>query len=240
MARGAAPLEAPVRVEQALGRAFREQRQAAIPAPATFALGWRGRLALAATAAAAAVAVTLWLSTNRATPRPEPTPQIVQDSTPEPGAASPAPDRLATLPAAETQRAPVQEEAPTRASRPAIAPKREQPAPAAVAADQPQEPTPTVAAAAAPQVREIKTDFLPLVYGDDLSSYQGAQLVRVRLPREALTYFGLPSHGLSGEHVPADVLLGEDGTARAVRFVRYARGGSETREIHVFEGSRGR
>jgi hypothetical protein len=80
-----------------------------------------------------------------------------------------------------------------------------------------------LAAAAAPTAREITTDFLPLVYGDDLSRYEGAQLVRVRLPSEALAYFGLPAHGLSGERIPADVLLAEDGTARAVRFVRYAR-----------------
>jgi hypothetical protein len=142
----------------------------------------------------------------------------------EPPNESPAPDRVATLPA-ETQRTPAREQEPQRLFRPAIAPTNKEPR-AVVPATEPQEQV----AAATPPLREITTDFLPLVYGDDLSSYEGARLVRVRLPSEALTYFGLPAHGSYGERVPADVLLDEDGTARAVRFVRYARtGGAEMR-----------
>ena len=211
MARNAAPLEAPVQMEQTLRRAFREQQQT--PQPVPFRIGWRGRFAWAA-AAAAAVAVALWLSTNRVAPRPEPAPGIVaHESAPEPAIKSSEPDRLATLPAAEIAQTPAQEKAaPGGHGGP---PLRN---PTAQATESP-EPTSAVAAPA----REITTDFLPLVYGDDLSRYQGAQLVRVRLPSEALAYFGLPAHGLSGERIPADVLLAEDGTARAVRFVRYAR-----------------
>jgi hypothetical protein len=41
----------------------------------------------------------------------------------------------------------------------------------------------------------------------------------VRLPSSALLYFGLPASP-SGEAVEAGVLLGGDGLARAVRFVR--------------------
>jgi hypothetical protein len=46
-------------------------------------------------------------------------------------------------------------------------------------------------------------------------------LVRVELPRSALTSFGIPLDAeRTGGRVKADVLLGEDGTARAIRFVR--------------------
>ena len=135
---------------------------------------------------------------------------------------------MATLPATETPAAEVPEKKPdkrpTGVSRPAIAPTPVEPVVEAVVVNNPQEPVAS-AAVATPPAREITTDFLPLVYGDDLSSYEGGQLIRVRLPSEALAYFGLPAHGFSGERVPADVLLAEDGTARAVRFVRYARTG---------------
>lgn len=227
MARSAAPLVAPAHVEQALRMAFREQHQASGPAPARFSLGWRARFALAAAAAGAVVAVSFWVSTNRVTTRPEPAPTtIAQDPAREPVAESPAPDRSATLPRVETQRLPPEEET-ERASRPANPPRHKEP-PAALSADRDQDPAAPIAAVV-PPIREITTDFLPLVYGGDLSG-QGLQLVRVRLPRDALGYFGLPAHGFSGERIPADVLLGEDGTARAVRFVRYAREGTQNRE----------
>jgi len=70
--------------------------------------------------------------------------------------------------------------------------------------------------------REIVTDFFPLVYGEGFSPYERPRVVRIQVTNQALAYFGLPVHGDPGEPIPADVLLGEDGTARAVRFVRYA------------------
>jgi hypothetical protein len=68
---------------------------------------------------------------------------------------------------------------------------------------------------------ELKTDFLPLMAVRPLSPLEQRQIVRVRLPRSALHVFGLPVNmERSREPVQADVLLGEDGTALAVRFVR--------------------
>lgn len=68
---------------------------------------------------------------------------------------------------------------------------------------------------------EIATDFLPLTYGGNLSQLDGGQVVRVELPRSALQSFGLPMNAeRAGERVKADVLLGHDGVARAIRFVR--------------------
>ncbi|HYM09203.1 MAG TPA: hypothetical protein VEU62_00650 [Bryobacterales bacterium] len=68
---------------------------------------------------------------------------------------------------------------------------------------------------------EVATDFLPLPYGDALTTLEGSHLVRIRLSHSALTTFGLPvNQDRRGELIQADVLLGEDGLARAIRFVR--------------------
>lgn len=68
---------------------------------------------------------------------------------------------------------------------------------------------------------EIATDFLPLSYGSDLTQLEGGQVVRVELPRAALQSLGLPMNvERASEHVKADVLIGSDGVARAIRFIR--------------------
>ena len=49
----------------------------------------------------------------------------------------------------------------------------------------------------------------------------GGQIVRVQLPRAALANFGLPVNmDRYNEKVKADVLLGVDGRAHAIRFVQ--------------------
>lgn len=67
---------------------------------------------------------------------------------------------------------------------------------------------------------EIVTDFIPLMQGGRFAQGEGGHLVRVELPRSALASFGLPVNAEAGGRVKADVLLGEDGLARAIRFVR--------------------
>jgi hypothetical protein len=63
--------------------------------------------------------------------------------------------------------------------------------------------------------------FFPLLYGDDLSGLEAGRVVRVRLPGTALASFGVPvSEERRTERVEAEVLLGEDGLARAIRFER--------------------
>jgi hypothetical protein len=67
--------------------------------------------------------------------------------------------------------------------------------------------------------REVMTDFLPVVY--DPEPIERGHVVRVRLPRASLAVFGLPVNEQHAEEpIKADVLLGEDGLARAVRFVK--------------------
>jgi hypothetical protein len=69
--------------------------------------------------------------------------------------------------------------------------------------------------------RESTTEFLPLFYGSVPSS--STHIVRMEVPRASLAQFGLASAHDMGQTtgtVIADVLVGDDGLARAVRFVR--------------------
>jgi hypothetical protein len=67
--------------------------------------------------------------------------------------------------------------------------------------------------------REVMTEFIPIVY--DPEPIERGQIVRIRLPRTALATFGIPVNEEHAEEgIRADVLLGEDGLARAVRFVK--------------------
>jgi hypothetical protein len=64
---------------------------------------------------------------------------------------------------------------------------------------------------------------MPLMYGN--VPMTDGHLVRLEVPRLALARFGLASPDMivaeaAGRTVLVDVLVGEDGLARAVRFVR--------------------
>jgi len=74
-------------------------------------------------------------------------------------------------------------------------------------------------------ISEIKSDFLPLPYSSVPTP--SVRMVRLEVPRQALASFGLVSGDVIGAvsdsgtaTVTADVLVGDDGLARAVRFVR--------------------
>jgi hypothetical protein len=74
---------------------------------------------------------------------------------------------------------------------------------------------------ASPGNTEIATDFLPLTYGAATNLEEGGRMVRVELPHSALATLGLPVNmDRANERVKADVLLGVDGLAHAIRFVR--------------------
>jgi hypothetical protein len=78
-----------------------------------------------------------------------------------------------------------------------------------------------LAAASDPRPQEVATDFIPLVQGGPYTQAEEGHLVRVELPRSALASFGLPVNAEApGGRVKADVLMGQDGIARAIRFVR--------------------
>ena len=68
---------------------------------------------------------------------------------------------------------------------------------------------------------EFVTDFITVAGTDPAERIDSPILVRVRLPRAALVKFGLPmNEERSSEFVKADVVLGHDGLARAIRFVQ--------------------
>lgn len=63
--------------------------------------------------------------------------------------------------------------------------------------------------------------FVALSYADGSYPMESGQVVRVRVPRAALASLGFPvNEELLAESVNADVVFGEDGIARAIRFVR--------------------
>ena len=68
---------------------------------------------------------------------------------------------------------------------------------------------------------EIATDFIPLMNRESLAQLDSGQVMRVELPRSALMSYGLPMNmERADERIKADVLVGNDGLARAIRFVR--------------------
>jgi len=65
--------------------------------------------------------------------------------------------------------------------------------------------------------------FVTLPYADDPAVAENGAVIRVVLTPSALASLGLPVTGIdSGESVPADLLVSEDGTPQAVRFVSQA------------------
>ncbi|HUQ92227.1 MAG TPA: hypothetical protein VM120_11150 [Bryobacteraceae bacterium] len=68
---------------------------------------------------------------------------------------------------------------------------------------------------------ENVTGFIPLRYGKPVEAGETFQILRIQLPRAELLRMGLPvaMDGASNSTVRADVLLGEDGLAKAIRFV---------------------
>lgn len=74
-----------------------------------------------------------------------------------------------------------------------------------------------------PSPAEVATDFFPLQYGSDPRLLSNGTLVRVRLPRAVMDNFGFPVDAERRmERIQADVLLGGDGQAQAIRFVQPA------------------
>ena len=68
---------------------------------------------------------------------------------------------------------------------------------------------------------EIATYFIPLMNRELFTQIDGGQVMRVELPRSALMSFGLPMDmERASERIKADVVVGNDGLARAIRFVR--------------------
>ncbi|HZG54085.1 MAG TPA: hypothetical protein VEZ40_18420, partial [Pyrinomonadaceae bacterium] len=203
---------------------------------------WRAAFVPTAVAASLALVafVTLYKQFTRTAPPPEMPPGILSRSGAEPSpvapavdAPSPSPasvasateqtkrDRPQPSPRAGTQRAPA---GYARAATPGIIASRQviDGGDAIFAPGEGESAANHASGATKPNEAESVTEFLPLVAGAPASTpLESGQLIRVQLPRAALSSLGLPLNAERGnEPVKADVLLGNDGRAHAIRFVR--------------------
>lgn len=117
--------------------------------------------------------------------------------------------------------------APSRESNTA---KREEQKPSAVEKAKPTAPRatrrtrsifhPMLASANSQRPSETVTDFVPLTAIADATAMRSGTIVRVEMPRASLIAMGLPLHAeRADETVKADIVVGDDGLARAIRLV---------------------
>jgi hypothetical protein len=67
---------------------------------------------------------------------------------------------------------------------------------------------------------EITTDYIPLTYLAGTTAIESGQVVRVMVSRSSLLAYGLPVDlERTDEKIKADLVVGDDGLARAIRFV---------------------
>jgi hypothetical protein len=67
---------------------------------------------------------------------------------------------------------------------------------------------------------EITTDYIPLTYFAGTTAIESGQVVRVMVSRSSLLAYGLPVDlERTDEKIKADLVVGDDGLARAIRFV---------------------
>jgi hypothetical protein len=202
----ASAAEAPARIEASLLAAFREQH-AALPAPLTSRRATRRWLYVAAGVAALVAIVmliSLTISRTRDSSQRQKREQAVVKPTAPDQHQEPVPGL--TTPARSEQKSAVNAAAAGAVSgRPKKGPGRKR------GADLRDDSTTEA---------EIVTDFFPLM-NRGVGQLDSGQVVRVELPRSALMSFGLPMNmDRADERIKADVVVGNDGLARAIRFVR--------------------
>lgn len=118
---------------------------------------------------------------------------------------------------------------PNRAAKPAVSAvspviqvPRQLAAPviAVAATPAPRKAVRRVTTVARPETREVVTDFFPLM--DPAPPFERGQMLRVHLPAAAMRTVGLPvREDHLADPIQADVLVGEEGLPRAIRFVRF-------------------
>lgn len=223
LAMSAQALEAPAHVEAALLAAFRERDKVAVlkpaaqPAPSVSRAHWRWATGIAA---AVALLFVAFAATRIQQPSPQ---QLLLARTPQPlkitmefsvpvePSSNPVPVEFAGTRLYQSQLASVRTPGRRLNNLEGIN----------GAGTLRRSLQPVNALASNSTASDIATDFIPLTYGASLDGMDGGHVVRVELPRTALAQFGLPVNAeRSAEPVKADVLMGDDGLARAIRFVR--------------------
>jgi len=203
---------------------------------------WRAATVAAAIAASLALValITLYRQFTRTAPPVEITRSVAPQGVTEPPPVAPAVVTSSTPPtgradstghtkpggARPSQRTASQRTSPkrARAAMPAMIASRQviDGGSAIFAASEGEAAASHAGAAAKPNEAETVTEFIPLVAGAPAAApLESGQLVRVQLPRAALASLGLPLNAERGhETIKADVLLGSDGLAHAIRLVR--------------------
>lgn len=207
--------QAPMLLETAVLAAFREQHSAK-PAPAFVTARFAARRwAYVAVGAAAVAALVMLLSLSASRSR---------DAQPPVERKAEGTDNAVPVPPRELLAAP----------RPSPSPAKDDQKLAVIRTPSPVKGTPGRIRNAASQSKraadkfdesgsdaEIATDFIRLMNRDSLPQSDSGQVVRVELPRSALISYGLPMNmERADERIKADVIVGNDGLARAIRFVR--------------------
>jgi hypothetical protein len=170
---------------------------------------------------AAMLAVSVWWAARLV----EPPRDISTTAQPKPAASESSGVPAQAPPSSEAADFPVNlpEEAPHQVAErelPSRQARAETPSREAVEPTQPDPQAPSGSPETGVVRREVATSFIPLRLGEPLPASSSATLVRVQLSSTALQYFGLAVEPeVSPGLIEADVLLGEDGLARAVRFV---------------------
>lgn len=224
LAAGMKTAEAPPRVEAALVAAFRARAAAQgsgevaaasniVPmsghAPARH-WSWAKTIAVASLAAAASLALFVLLKPAAPPAAPSQKAMLIEPRTGSTGGPPAAAAALNT----EVEREPTPAEVRASVPRPAF---NARPRATNVSYGKLARPAPE----ADTRAQEVATDFIPLVQAGPYTQAEEGHLVRVELPRSALASFGLPVNAeAAGGRVKADVLMGQDGIARAIRFVR--------------------
>ncbi|MFL6335933.1 MAG: hypothetical protein ACJ754_21710 [Pyrinomonadaceae bacterium] len=211
--------EAPARVRAALLAAFAEQHRSGLatqvdeePAPSHVVelpsrRAARRWFAAGAAAAAAVILLSLILNSLMRFPAdgPRSKPVEISDARPLP-AQKPAEHREekpGILVGNDDARKSTSKKAPARTPKAARNLKREKPRESA-------------------EVAQARSDeYLPLTYMSGAMAMESGTVIRVELSRSALISLGVPVElGRSDETLKADVVLGDDGVARAIRLVR--------------------
>src|SRR5262245_18995510 len=195
--------EIPARIETALLSAFRQQAASPIVAPA----GATRRRYLSLAAAALALltfgfSLAGWIASS---PRRE-SPNGSDGERVTPTATVTPPEKPV-----QTEPKPVTVQQPDRLIVDLPGGKRQKPLPLASASRRFARDEPA---------RAFVTQFFPVMQGGELIPLESGQIVRVRMPRSNLIPWGIPfNQERANETIRADVLVSNDGLARAIPFV---------------------
>jgi hypothetical protein len=213
--------QAPARMKAALLAAFQQQGvQANVPAPLVRPKesprrgpGWLAVAAAVLMLFAILVALKALHSQSQAEPMSGPQPPVAQESSS--AQATPQPNGAASQPALDssvTRRVDVQAAARNdqTGNAPRVQRRRLRPV------FRPELASMTRPAPAS----EAVTDFIPLTELADATAISSGTIVRVEMPRASLIAMGLPLNAERAyETVKADIVVGDDGLARAIRLV---------------------